>query len=43
MPVKTKKKMSKKLIASIVVLVLVSVASIAGIVTVLALTQRNID
>jgi len=38
-----KKKISKKLIVSIVVLALVSVASILGIVTVLALTQRNID
>ena len=43
MSVKTKKKVSKKLIAGIVVLALVSLASIAGIVTVLALTQRNID
>jgi len=43
MSVQTKKKMSKKLIASIVVLALVSLASIVGIVTVLALTQRNID
>ena len=43
MNVKAKKKMSKKLIASIVVLALVSLASILGIVTVLALSQRNID
>ena len=43
MNVKAKKKMNKKLIASIVVLALVSLASIAGIVTVLALTQRDID
>jgi len=38
-----KKKLNKKLLVSIVVLVFVSIASIAGIVTVLALTQRNID
>jgi len=43
MSVQTKKRMNKKLIVSIVVLALVSVASILGIVTVLALTQRNID
>jgi len=43
MSVQTNKRTNKKLIVSIVVLALVSVASILGIVTVLALTQRNID
>ena len=40
---KYKRKMNKKLMLSIVMLVLVSIGSIAGIVTVLALSSRTID